>query len=272
MSNSNPISTPRIQPSTDDIKYSLYVKAFQNPKASVAFLTQLFEQQNSRFPLSLREDFCGTAAICTNWVESDPQRTAMGVDIDPEPLAWCCDHLASQLQPAQRSRLELVCADVLEVAAQPTDLILAFNCSFCVLKRRNQLNAYFRDCRSALVDDGMLVLELYAGPEAQMVGIDRVHCGDFVAIWEQASFDAVTNEALNFIHFEKADGSRNQKAFAYDWRLWTPAEIIETLLECGFRDTKVFRKQETIGGQFSISESRHADVPDYWELFVVGIR
>ena len=196
----------------------------------------------------------------------------MGVDVDPEPLAWCCDHLAPQLEPTQRERLELVCVDVLEVASQPTDLILAFNCSFCVFKGRNRLKAYFRNCHSTLVDDGMLVLELYAGPEAQMVGVDRVQCGDFVAVWEQASFNAVTHDALNFIHFENADGSRLQKAFVYDWRLWTPVELTETLLECGFKEARVYRKQTIISGQFSISESSHADVPDYWELFIVGIR
>jgi hypothetical protein len=119
----------------------------------------------------------------------------MGVDIDPEPLAWCREHILIQLEPEQQTRLQLVRSDVLNIAAHPADLIVALNCSFCVFKRRDQLKAYFECVRNSLVDDGLLALELYAGPEAQMIGIDRIACKDFVAVWEQADFNAVTNEA-----------------------------------------------------------------------------
>jgi hypothetical protein len=39
---------------------------------------------------------------------------------------------------------------------------------------------------------------------------------------------------LNHIHFRFPDGSELRKAFTYDWRLWTLAEIQETLIEAGF--------------------------------------
>lgn len=122
------------------------------------------------------------------------------------------------------------------------------------------------------LSDGLLALELYAGPEAQMIGVDRIPCKNFVAVWEQAEFNAVTNEALNRIHFELADGSRIQNAFVYDWRLWSPIELTDLLLECGFRDSRLYRKQKTDGSEPATEVCTRANVPNHWEVYVVGFR
>jgi SAM-dependent methyltransferase len=258
--------------STAFSKYALYIAAFQNPEADVSFLSKLFKRENCRKAKSLREDFCGTASICARWIESDLERMAIGVDIDEEPIAWGREHVLGKLEAMQRARVQLVCSDVFDFVSPLADVIVAFNCSFCVFKRRDQLKAYFECARNSLVDDGLLVLELYAGPEAQTTGVDRIQCTNFVAVWEQAEFNAVTNEALNRVHFEFTDGSRLQNAFVYDWRLWSPIELTDLLLECGFRDARLYRKQKTDDGETAIEPCTWADVPNYWEVYVVGFR
>ena len=70
-----------------------------------------------------------------------------------------------------------------------------------LLKTRNELTDYLRRCRTMLKTDGIFVADVYAGPEAQQVGIDQIKCDGFTCIWEQAQFNAVTNEAFNSIHF-----------------------------------------------------------------------
>ncbi|MCH7728154.1 MAG: class I SAM-dependent methyltransferase, partial [Planctomycetes bacterium] len=223
-------------------KYRLYTAAFQRPDAELRAITDLFQLNSHRQPCGMREDFCGTAANCLSWVRAAQDRVAYGVDIDPEPLAWCRQHYLDQLTPDETRRLQLVSGNVLDVVTPKVDLILALNSSFCVFKSRELLRRYLMRCHDSLLDSGILVLEVYAGPESQMSGQDRIQGDGFTAIWEQVKFNAVTNEALNRIHFEMADGSRLECAFEYDYRLWAPAELREALLETGFHNARVFRK------------------------------
>ena len=97
-------------------------------------------------------------------------------------------------------------------------------------------------------------------------------CDGFTAIWEQVEFNAATNEALNRIHFVMSDGARLECAFEYDYRLWTPAELREALLETGFRDGRVFRKNIVNQSQMAVEECAFASVPDWWNAYVVGYR
>jgi len=43
-------------------------------------------------PKRLREDFCGTGLFSCAWVKSAADREAVGVDLDPEVLAWSRAH------------------------------------------------------------------------------------------------------------------------------------------------------------------------------------
>jgi hypothetical protein len=73
-------------------KYELYQKAVQSPETDVDFLTQTYETLVGRPPRHLREDFCGTALICCEWVTRGEDRTAEGYDLDPEPIEWGKQH------------------------------------------------------------------------------------------------------------------------------------------------------------------------------------
>jgi hypothetical protein len=59
-------------------------------------------------------------------------------------------------------------------------------------------------------------------------------------VWDQAEYFPVTGDLLCHIHFRFPDRSRLERAFTYDWRLWTLPELRELLEEAGFRRTTVY--------------------------------
>ena len=267
---------PSCSTSTADTadKYRLYTEAVQDPEADVRFFSTLYEQENGKPPVLVREDFCGTAAISCEWVCSRETARAICVDNDPEPLQWCREHLLPQLAPDEARRLELIQANVVGVETSSVDVILAPNTSICLLRQRSELIEYLSNCRTALNPRGIMVIDLYAGPEAQITGVDRLECDGFVCLWEQASFDASTNEAFNKITFLLPDGSRVTDAFVYSMRMWSPAELSDALREAGFHHTRVYRKTpEFLNGDESfLSPVETVDEPESWEPCIVGFR
>src|SRR5690242_390437 len=73
-------------------KHVLYQLAVQAPETEVDFLNGWFKSIRGKKPLSLREDFCGTAILCAEWVKSSKDRTATGLDIDRPTLDWVIEH------------------------------------------------------------------------------------------------------------------------------------------------------------------------------------
>ena len=69
-------------------RYDLYQQSVQEPEHEVKFFHRVYKAAFGCRPVVLREDFCGTFAVSCQWVASRADRTAVGVDIDPEPLAW----------------------------------------------------------------------------------------------------------------------------------------------------------------------------------------
>ena len=221
-------------------RHDCYQRSVQSPEADLDFLVERFRERNRREPISLREDFCGTAYLSSVWLAGNPERSALCVDIDSEPLDWGRHHnLAGAL--GERARLE--CADVRTVTAPPVDLACAMNFSFCVFKRRDELRDYFRAVHQGLAEDGVFLCELYGGTEAIVPIEERRTVEDFTFVWEQAKFNPITNETLCHIHFEFSDGSRMKRAFTYDWRLWSLPEVRELLESVGFADIDVYWEQ-----------------------------
>lgn len=254
-------------------KYALYIEALQDPDADLQFLDQVYRQKNGTLPVVLREDFCGTAAISCAWVRRREVNRAFAIDIDPEPLAWCRLHLLGALRGNEATRMKLIEADVRYVATDPADVIFAPNSSICLLKDRGELTDYVRRCRSMLGTGGIFVADVYAGPEAQRVGIDRIECDGFACLWEQAKFNAVTNVALNRIHFVFPDGTRFTDAFTYDMRIWSPAELRDALIECGFSRTSTFTKGDAESAVPDSGSQRCecVEVSGTWDAYLVGL-
>ena len=84
----------------------------------------------------------------------------------PEPLAWGREHNLTQLSPEQAERLTLIQGDVRDPRDFKVDVIAAQNFSFCIFKVRDELRAYFKTCLEGLNDEGIMVLDIFGGPES----------------------------------------------------------------------------------------------------------
>ena len=64
-------------------KHELYELSVQDVENEVIFLQDTFKEVRGREAHLLREDFCGTASACCQWVKQGEAFQAIGVDIDP---------------------------------------------------------------------------------------------------------------------------------------------------------------------------------------------
>lgn len=124
---------PNLYPLNDDSipsKFSLYQQSVQSPKGDISYLQKFFLMYvGGRAPLHLQEDFCGTALLSTEWLRTDPRRTAIGVDFDLEALMWCMENNVDKVGNDIRSGISLFHGNVLQplearlVKLDPEDLI-----------------------------------------------------------------------------------------------------------------------------------------------------
>ncbi len=221
--------------------HDLYQRSVQSPEADCELFTGFYKALRGKTPKVLREDFCGTALLSTTWCLGDPQRRAIGVDLHGPTLEWGRTHNIAPNAKKLGNRLTLVQGDVLEVEGlAKADLIAALNFSFCVFKQRAVLRRYFERAHAGLGKDGLLILELFGGTKAIDLDKEVRDLDDWVYIWEQESFNPITNEILCHIHFEFEDDSEIQRAFTYDWRLWSIPELRDLLEEVGFARVRVY--------------------------------
>ena len=226
-------------------RHILYQKSVQNPESEIEFITQKFRELRGRDAKSIREDFAGTAMFAVEWCLQGPDYTAVAVDLDTDTLEWGRKHNVEPAGPDVASRIELVNKNVLDYddPDKRVDTACAFNFSYNILKKREELVEYFAKVREGLVDDGVFFLDILGGTEAYQAALDEprdVDDEDFQYIWEQARFNPITHEMVCYIHFQFEDGSRMEKAFTYEWRLRTIPEIIESLYEAGFKKVRCY--------------------------------
>ncbi|CAA6660691.1 unnamed protein product [Spirodela intermedia] len=95
-------------------KFHLYQKSVQSPRGDVSYMQKFFLMYvGGRTPLHLQEDFCGTALLSTEWLRSDPRRTAIGLDLDLESLDWCLENNLNRIGGDGFSRISLFHGNVL---------------------------------------------------------------------------------------------------------------------------------------------------------------
>lgn len=258
-------------------KYDLYEAAVQCPEFEVDFCDTAFRGEYGRTALSLREDFCGTAAIAAEWVRSHERRTAAGVDLDPEPLARYADLRQPTLTPAQQRRLTLHNEDVRHVHTDTCDVVIAVNFSWFVLHTRQALEHYFRGVRRALGQQGLFVLDMMGGPACEQEGYvthKRVD-DETVYVWEHATFDPMSRRTSCAIHFEVGeDRERMRDAFVYDWRLWTMPDVRESLAAAGFSRVDVYMEildNETGSGTGYYELADSSEALDSWTAYIVAV-
>ena len=219
-------------------RHRLYELSVQCPEAEVDFVDATFKRLRGRWAELLREDFCGTASVCCEWVRRRRKNRAIGVDLDPEVLAWGREHNLSALTSAERARVDLRQQNVLTSRSEPVDVVLAMNFSYWLLQDRKLLLRYFKKLHKVLKEDGIFFLDAYGGYDSHREIREKRTIDDgakgFTYVWDQAQFDPITHNMICHISFRFPDGSKMDKAFSYDWRLWTLPEVRDLLEEAGF--------------------------------------
>lgn len=265
----NPVYTKK----TAD-RHALYQLSVQEPEADVHFLNRVFKKRFGRRPRTLLEDFCGTAYLCCEWVRSHRERRAVGIDLDPEPLAWGREHNLGRLKEEQRGRVELIEGDVLRVETEPADLRVGFNFSYCLFLTRPDLLAYFARARASMGPESLFVIDLHGGPEAQQSCKERKRKKGFTYVWEQGELNPIDGRMRCSISFEFRDGTAWKRAFRYDWRLWHLTELRDALADAGFSETEVYWEgtdEESGEGNGIYRRAKKATNDPSWIAYIVAI-
>lgn len=261
-------------------RFDLYEIAVQCPPIEAAFLDAV----HTGNPRVLGEDFAGPAGVSRAWLAMGDDRRAIATDLDDEPLRHAVRRLVEKHGEGAVERLTIRERDALEVGDR-ADVIASLNFAVCELHRRDRLLTYLRNCLFRLEAGGVLVCDLYGGIDAMLPGtseqVIETERGELVYTWEQVDADATTSRVRNAIHFELPDGTTVERAFEYDWRLWSPAELRDAMREAGFRTTEVYAHYGEAMDENGkllvepISTDSHADdtaheLDDQWVLYIVG--
>ena len=179
-------------------RHILYQAAVQATDFEIEFYEDRYRELRGKrkTPLSLREDFCGTAMLATDWCKSNTKRQAVGVDLCADTLKWGLEH---NIKPAGvQDSVELVCEDVLQVVTSKMDVICAMNFSYCIFKTRELLRSYFENVHKGLKDDGLFFMDLLGGTSTIDVCEEERELEEQSAtyVWEQAAFNPINNEML----------------------------------------------------------------------------
>ncbi|HYM81980.1 MAG TPA: class I SAM-dependent methyltransferase [Candidatus Limnocylindria bacterium] len=265
--------------------HALYEASVLNVSVDLARFARIYRSAHGRGFKTLREDFCGTAALTCAWARRRPDHRALGVDLDPEVLDWGRRHHVTRLGAAAE-RVTLRQGDVRAVRGPHVDVVAALNFSYWVFHERDALRDYFRNVHRSLTPGGMLFLDAFGGHAAMGTleerrrisatnALDGLRMPSFTYVWQQARFNPVDHGLRCYIHFRLGDGTWLKRAFRYDWRLWTLPEIQELMREAGFSSSALYvegwdeRAHESNGRYLP---RRRFENQEGWLAYVVGRR
>ena len=252
-------------------RHVLYEESVQCVEAEIDFVDQTFHELRNRTAKYLREDFCGTGNTSCEWIRRRKTNHAIGIDLDAEVVNWGREHKIGELTPAQAKRVELRIEDVMEAETPAMDIVLAMNFSYWLFEDRPTLLKYFQRVHGALADDGIMFLDAFGGHDAPRELKERTKFKKHTYIWEQAYFNPITNHMRCHIHFKMKDGSKLEKAFSYEWRLWSLPEIRELLLEAGFSKATVYwQGEEDEDGEEEFYPTEEGDADAGWIAYIVA--
>ena len=258
-------------------KYVCYQESVQSPEHEIDFFEQAYREAYKKKPKSIREDFCGTFSICCHWVKAHKDRTAIAVDLDPEPLDWGREHNLSKLTKAQQQRVRILQQDVRQRNRPQVDILTAQNFSFWIFKTREEVIEYFKVARANMGPESIMIMDMMGGGgcyEEGQTDVRTIKKGKkgFKYYWKQDRFNPITADARFYIGFKFSDGSKLKKAFEYNWRFWTIPEVREMLQEAGFSASRVYWEVDykDADSEWLIKES--ADSDPSWISYVVALK
>jgi len=252
-------------------KHALYEASVQDTEVDIKFISRVFRKERGKIALSLREDFCGTAKLCADWVRSHPERTAVGLDLHEPTMKWGTKRHIRPLNGAAE-RVTLLNRNVLDGVDAPVDIAVAFNFSYCVFKDREDMRRYMKRVHHDLHDDGMFFMDIHGGTESfEELEETTKHTG-FTYVWDQGPYDAINGYAMRHIHFRFPDGTEMKRAFSYDWRLWNLPELRDLLLEAGFSKVDVYWEgaDDDGSGNGIFRKTAKADNELSWIAYIVA--
>ncbi|OZJ06614.1 hypothetical protein BZG36_00313 [Bifiguratus adelaidae] len=228
--------------------HEVYEASVQMPKREVQTLFNIHQElyndpeDDSRptAPEILREDFCGTAVLCKEWILRNPLvRKAYGVDLSLLTLKYGREqHLVN---PTLAENLQLFHGNVLTIEGVPkADIISALNYGIFYFHERRDLIRYLVRCREGLNEHGVLIVDAFGGTIVPTGNQKRRRLGGFTYIYTQRDFNPLTNRTMVTLSFKFSDGSKLKDAFTYDFRVYSLKEITEAMLEAGFKSTHIW--------------------------------
>ncbi len=245
-------------------RHDCYELCVQSPQDLVPFLRAV----HGNSPVTLREDFCGTAALSRHW-----PGPAVAIDSDAVVIGEAHRRGAGP-------NVDLRCADCISSADQDlADIIFVGNFSIGYIRDRRTLVNYLASSRSRLRSGGVFVCDTYGGASAFQLGsVERTHIapdGTVVKyLWRQDHANPLTSRVRTSLHFRVIrDGeviADHPDAFTYDWRLWSIAELREAMTEAGFAATEVYARIDLTPDSRPHAVVDAAELGETWFVCVVG--
>lgn len=253
-------------------KYELYLKAVQSPDVDVLFFRKVYKELRKSEPRFLREDFCGTFALCKEWVKLHAKNQAYGIDLDPEPLEWGRIHHLAKLPEQSQKRIHLLEKDVLSNDLPHADIIVAMNFSYFLFKSRVMLKNYFANVHRQLKKKGVFLVDMFGGGACTDENEESTNLRSFRYFWHQHGFDPVSAKAKFSIHFQMKGHKKIEDVFTYDWRMWSIPEIREIMTEVGFKKTHVYWEGTTKSGDGDgvFTRTEKGEECEAWVAYVAG--
>ena len=261
-----------MKPLTPEQKYRLYENSVQNCSDDIEFINEEFKRLRKRPPLVLEEDFSGTSQLSCLWACQSSQHRSFAIDLDPEPLRYGKKHHYDPLEPQQQKRITFFQKNVFDKQNFRVDVATAFNFSYFIIKKRKELLKYFKRIRSNLADDGIFFVDLFGGKECRQPLEEETEHENHSYYWDCDFYNPLRNEVEYHIHF-KTDKKKYSKVFSYDWRMWTPMEIIELMEEAGFSQVLTWWEGEGDDGEGNgiFNVSSREEQCDSWIVYVGGL-
>lgn len=255
-------------------KHLLYQWSVQDPEQEIDFSVEQYKKRRGHEPKILREDFCGTAIVAAEWVKGHPERRAIGLDLDRPTLDWAHEHNLAPLTDEEKERVDLREMDVRSITSPKADIVHAMNFSYFCFFPVFELIQYFRFVRRSLAPGGIFIMDSYGGWESQQVLTEKRTVkgpqGTFGYTWHQADYDPINNRTLCHIHFDFKKGKRWKKAFTYDWRLYTPAEVRDALDAAGFHNIDIYWDHDEDDESSDFRPTLKADNSAGWLTYIVA--
>lgn len=267
--------TKKVEPKklTLDQKYQLYENSVQNVETDVNFINKQYYKKFKKYPIGLREDFCGTGLLCCAWVKQGAKHRAWGIDLDPDPIEYGKKNHYSILSRQEQGQMQYLLGNVLDTHKSQHQVVVAFNFSYFLFKTRKELLAYFTSVRKSLPVDGAFFVDIFGGTEGFQELEEETEHDDHSYFWDCSEFNPLTYETQYYIHF-KVGKTKYEKVFSYDWRMWTIPEIKEILLDAGFSNVTTFWEGDDNkgGGNGEFFEATKVENCQSWVTYLMATK